>query len=192
METISMHMLSVESGVPLKLLRSGKFSSEQWRDLAASSGFLAESSIHVVSKKEITAQEINSCCNKLAQKEENLKLVIIDGFEQINRYGDPSKREEEISETLGALTCMARELSVAVVLTVSLPSRHSPPTIKDLEAYSESINKCADTVFFLHGNESTFELYVARHQGWQGNLMCPLLRNVCGKFMPYPADGLWF
>lgn len=165
-EMCSMNALSVESGVPLHILRSGGFSSTDWRKLATASGVLAESSVHMTSVTVMTVQKLMSGIRAFVQTTGNTKLVVVDGFDQMNKYSDVGKREAEFSEIVGSLKCLAAELNLALMVTVSLASRFLHPELEDLEAYSKSVYEGADTVVFLHADRTTIELHVAKHQGW--------------------------
>jgi len=165
-EMCSMNALSVESSVPLNILRSGRFSSTDWRKLAAASGVLAESSVHIMSVTVMAVHDLIAGIRGFVQTTGNIKLVVVDGFDQMNKYSDVNKREAEFSKIVGSLKCLAAELNVALIITVSLASRFQHPELEDLEAYSKSVYEGADTVVFLHADRATVELHVAKHQGW--------------------------
>jgi len=165
-EMCSMNALSVESGVSLNILRSGKFSSTDWRKLAAASGVLAESSVHIMSVTVMAVHDLIAGIRGFVQKTGNIKLVVVDGFDQMNKYSDTNKREEEFSEIIGSLKHLAEELKVVLIITFSLVSRFLHPDLEDLEAYSKSVYEGADTIVFSHVDGAITELQVAKHQKW--------------------------
>jgi len=131
-EMCSMNALSVESGVPLHVLRSGRLSGKEWRKLAAASGVLAESRVHIMSVSMMSSHDLIGAIREFVQANENMKLVIVDGFDQLNKYSDANKREEAFSEIIGKLKHLAEQLNVALVITVSLVGSFLHPDLEDL------------------------------------------------------------
>lgn len=165
-EMCSMNALSVESGVNLNVLRSGSFSASEWRKLAAASGVLAESLVHIMSVSVMSLDKLLVGVKVFVQANEEVKLVVVDGFDQLNKHSDANKREEAFAEIIGELKNLAEQLNVALIITVPLVSRFLHPELEDLEAYSKSVYEGADTIAFLHVDCSTSRLLVAKHQGW--------------------------
>jgi len=159
-QQIALRMLASEARVNMKLLRTGRFSAEDWRKLAAHSGALAESPIFVDDTPAISVLELRSKCRRLKREAGGLDLVIIDYLQLMSGRADAERREQEISEITRSLKGLAKELDVPVIalsqLNRSLESRADKrPMMSDLRE-SGAIEQDADVIMFIYRDEVYF------------------------------------
>ena len=156
-QQIALRMLASEARVNMKLLRTGRFSAEDWRKLAAHSGALAESPIFIDDTPAISVLELRSKCRRLKREADGLDLVIIDYLQLMSGRHDAERREQEISEITRSLKGLAKELNVPVIalsqLNRSLESRADKrPMMSDLRE-SGAIEQDADVIAFIYRDE---------------------------------------
>jgi len=156
-QQIAMRMLACEARVDMQHLRTGRFSAEDWRKLAAASGSLAESSIFVDDTPAISVLEIRSKCRRLKREAKQLDLVLIDYVGLMSGRADADNRAQEISEITRALKALAKELHVPVIalsqLNRSLEARADKrPIMSDLRE-SGAIEQDADVIIFIYRDE---------------------------------------
>ena len=156
-QQIAMRMLACEARVDMQHLRTGRFSAEDWRKLAAASGSLAESAIYVDDTPAISVLELRSKCRRLKREAKKLDLVVIDYLQLMSGRSDSDNRAQELSEITRALKGLAKELSVPVIalsqLNRSLESRADKrPMMADLRE-SGAIEQDADIIMFIYRDE---------------------------------------
>ncbi len=156
-QQIALRMLASEARVNMKLLRTGRFSAEDWRKLASHSGALAESPIFVDDTPAISVLELRSKCRRLKREAGGLDLVIIDYLQLMSGRADAERREQEISEITRSLKGLAKELEVPVIalsqLNRSLESRADKrPMMSDLRE-SGAIEQDSDVIMFIYRDE---------------------------------------
>jgi len=156
-QQIALRMLASEARVDMKHLRTGRFSAEDWRKLAAASGALAEADIYVDDTPAISVLELRSKCRRLKHEAKSLDLIIIDYLQLMSGRADAERREQEISEITRSLKGLAKELDVPVIalsqLNRSLEARADKrPMMSDLRE-SGAIEQDADVIMFIYRDE---------------------------------------
>lgn len=156
-QQIAMRMLACEARVDMSHLRTGRFSAEDWRKLAHSSGSLAEASIFVDDTPGISVLELRSKCRRLKREAGRLDLVLIDYVQLMSGREGSERREQEISEITRSLKGLAKELDVPVIalsqLNRSLEARADKrPMMSDLRE-SGAIEQDADVIMFIYRDE---------------------------------------
>jgi replicative DNA helicase len=156
-QQIAMRMLACEARVNMKHLRTGRFSSDDWRKLASASGRLAESSVFIDDTPSISVMEVRSKCRRLKREAKGLDLILIDYLQLMSGRSDAERREQEISEITRSLKGLAKELDVPVIvlsqLNRSLESRADKrPMMSDLRE-SGAIEQDADIIMFIYRDE---------------------------------------
>ena len=156
-QQIAMRMLACEARVDMSNLRTGRFSAEDWRKLAAASGSLAESNIFVDDTPAITVMELRSKCRRLKRENKGLDMVLIDYIQLMSGRTNSENRAQEVSEISRSLKGLAKELSVPVIalsqLNRSLEQRADKrPIMSDLRE-SGAIEQDADVIMFIYRDE---------------------------------------
>lgn len=156
-QQIAMRMLACEARVDMQNLRTGRFSSDDWRKLASASGSLAESRIFIDDTPAISVMELRSKCRRLKRENKGLDLVLIDYIQLMSGRADSENRAQEVSEISRALKGLAKELEVPVIalsqLNRSLEQRADKrPVMSDLRE-SGAIEQDADVIMFIYRDE---------------------------------------
>jgi len=156
-QQIAMRMLACEARVDMSNLRTGHFTAEDWRKLAASSGSLAESKIFIDDTPAISVMELRSKCRRLKRENKHLDLVLIDYIQLMSGRANADNRAQEVSEISRALKGLAKELNVPVIalsqLNRSLEQRADKrPVMSDLRE-SGAIEQDADVIMFIYRDE---------------------------------------
>jgi replicative DNA helicase len=200
-QQIAMRMLASEARVDMQHLRTGRFSAEDWRKLAAASGSLAESAIHVDDTPAITVLELRSKCRRLKREAKHLDLVVIDYLQLMTGRADSEHRAQELSEITRSLKGLAKELNVPVIalsqLNRSLEARADKrPMMADLRE-SGAIEQDADIIMFIYRdevynkkpeNEGLAEIIVAKQRnGPIGNIKLTFI-NRYTRFENHASD----
>ncbi|ATX79290.1 primary replicative DNA helicase [Mariprofundus aestuarium] len=156
-QQIAMRMLACEARVDMQHLRTGRFSSDDWRKLAAASGSLAESKIFIDDTPAISVMELRSKCRRLKRENKGLDMVLIDYIQLMSGRSNSENRAQEVSEISRSLKGLAKELDVAVIalsqLNRSLEQRADKrPVMSDLRE-SGAIEQDADVIMFIYRDE---------------------------------------
>lgn len=158
---LAMRLLSGETKIDQKQLRSGRLSDEQWAALTDAGLKLANAKIFFDDTHSIGPGEVRSKARKLKMTEQ-IDLIIIDYLQLMtsptgnNKF---SNREQEISRVSRALKALAKELDVPIIalsqLNRSMETRTDKiklPKLSDLRE-SGAIEQDADIVAFIHRPE---------------------------------------
>ncbi len=156
-QQIAMRMLACEARVDMSNLRTGRFSAEDWRKLAAASGALAESNVFVDDTPAISVMELRSKCRRLKRENKGLDMVLIDYIQLMSGRAGSDNRAQEVSEISRSLKGLAKELNVPVIalsqLNRSLEQRADKrPIMSDLRE-SGAIEQDADVIMFIYRDE---------------------------------------
>ncbi len=156
-QQIGMRLLAAESRVDMAKMRTGHFTKDDWRKLAAATGKLAEASIFVDDTPAISVLEVRSKCRRLKREQGKLDLVLIDYLQLMTGNTNADRKDLEISEMTRSLKGLAKELDVPIIilsqLNRSLESRSDKrPMMSDLRE-SGAIEQDADVIMFIYRDE---------------------------------------
>ena len=160
-DELSMRMLCMHSGVNWEHMRAGALRASDWRGLASSSGFLAESRIEIMHEPYMSIFEIQMACHRIVEKMKGLDLIVIDSIDLMNRYGDQEKRHREFDEIARGLTELAETFDVPVLLTVSLQTPIEGNA--DFLEWSKEIYHAADSILLLNRTDKQATLRLSKH-----------------------------
>ena len=147
------HIISMESKVDSKNIRTGNLSPAEWSNIAEGASNVGTSHIIIEDTPGISVAELRSKCRKF-KRDNNLGLIIIDYIQLMSGGGKSESRQQEVSEISRALKGVARELNVPVIalsqLSRSVESRPDKrPMLSDLRE-SGAIEQDADVVMFIY------------------------------------------
>ncbi len=120
---LSMRLLSLLSGIELKRMQTGYFGEGEWRTLAATSGMLAESTIHISYQKGLVAQNIRSACLEIKKKYHQLDLVVIDDLNLMSAPPIPDEYEQRLGEEVQNLRLLAGELGAPILALAEIAQK---------------------------------------------------------------------
>ncbi|MEG2246751.1 MAG: replicative DNA helicase [Peptostreptococcaceae bacterium] len=149
-------MLSAQSNVELKKLKTGKLGENDWPRIIDAMAVLSNAKIHIDDTPGIKISELRSKCRKL-KIEQGLDLILIDYLQLMEGEGNNESRQQEISKISRSLKIIAKELNCPVVALSQLsraPEQRADhrPMLSDLRE-SGAIEQDADIVMFLYRDE---------------------------------------
>ncbi|RDY23452.1 replicative DNA helicase [Romboutsia maritimum] len=155
-EQLVQRMLSSQSHVELKKIKTGTLDENDWPRIIDAMAVLSNSNIHIDDTPGIKISELRSKCRKL-KIEKGLDLVLIDYLQLMEGEGNNESRQQEIAKISRSLKILAKELNCPVVALSQLsraPEQRADhrPMLSDLRE-SGSIEQDADIVMFLYRDE---------------------------------------
>ncbi len=177
-DQLTMRMISSESRIDSRKLRTGDIEQEDWDRLAKATARLSDAPIYINDTQGITPYEVATICKRMDQQFENgVSLVIVDYLQLMRSNRACVSREQEIAEISRALKGLAKDLNVPVValsqLNRALENRKDKrPILSDLRD-SGSIEQDADIILFIYrdevyndnsDNKGIAEIIIAKHR----------------------------
>ncbi len=150
---LTRRLVSMLSKVPNSVLKKGKISPTDYRDLADACDMLYSMPIFIDDNSDLSPLEMRGKCRRL-KAEHGLSLVMIDYLQLMRGSRRTENRVQEISEIARACKSMAKELEVPVFalsqLSRAVESRDDKrPQLSDIRE-SGSIEAEADLVMMLY------------------------------------------
>ena len=149
-------MLSSQSHVELKKIKTGTLDENDWPRIIDAMAVLSNVNIYIDDTPGIKISELRSKCRKL-KIEKGLDLILIDYLQLMEGEGYNESRQQEIAKISRSLKIIAKELNCPVVALSQLsraPEQRADhrPMLSDLRE-SGSIEQDADIVMFLYRDE---------------------------------------
>ena len=151
-------LLSLESNVDSKNIRTGNLSDDEWTKLLEASGTVGSSNLIIDATPGISIAEMRSKCRKYSM-ENKLELIIIDYLQLMSGSAKSASggRQQEISEISRSLKALAREINVPVIalsqLSRAVEQRDNKrPILSDLRE-SGAIEQDADVCMFIYRDD---------------------------------------
>jgi replicative DNA helicase len=157
-DQLATRILAEQSGISGELLRMGKISQQDFRNLARASAELETLPLFIDDTPGLTIAALRTRARRLKRRHD-IGLVIVDYLQllQGSGRGGDGNRVQEISEISRGLKTLAKELNVPVIalsqLSRAVESREDKrPQLSDLRE-SGSIEQDADIVLFVFREE---------------------------------------
>jgi replicative DNA helicase len=154
-DQLATRILAEQSGISSELLRMGKISKEDFRELSRASRELLELPLFIDDTPALTIAALRTRARRL-QRQKGIGLIIVDYLQLLQGSGRGSNdnRVNEISEISRGLKTLAKELAVPVIalsqLSRAVEQREDKrPMLSDLRE-SGSIEQDADMVWFIY------------------------------------------
>jgi replicative DNA helicase len=150
---IMMRLFSAEASVPLRNMRSGHMTDQDWTRMARRSGELAEAPLYIDDSPNLTMMEIRAKARRLRQRHD-LQMIVIDYLQLMTSGKRVESRQQEVSEFSRAIKLLAKELDLPVIALSQLnrgPEQRTDkkPMLSDLRE-SGSIEQDSDLVLLVH------------------------------------------
>jgi replicative DNA helicase len=184
-DQLATRILAEQSGISSELLRMGKISKEDFRELSRASRELQELPLFIDDTPALTIAALRTRARRL-QRQKGIGLIIVDYLQLLQGSGRANdNRVNEISEISRGLKTLAKELSVPVIalsqLSRAVEQREDKrPMLSDLRE-SGSIEQDADMVWFVYredyyeaskqpdpGNEAAYDAWRAKMEQIHG------------------------
>ncbi|MCL5947677.1 MAG: replicative DNA helicase [Actinobacteria bacterium] len=174
---LSQRIISSESQVDVKHLRSGHLSQSDWAKIWGAINKLDDAPIFIDDNPNLTVMDIRAKSRRLMSSNRGLGLIVVDYMQLMTGRHNAENRQVEVSEISRGLKILARELHVPVLalsqLSRNLEMRQDKrPMLADLRE-SGSIEQDADVVLFIYRDEiynqdspdrGTAEVIIAKHR----------------------------
>ncbi|MHB1484594.1 MAG: replicative DNA helicase [Saccharofermentanales bacterium] len=152
-EEVGNRMLSAQSLVNSRSLRSGELRQDDWDKISKALPVLYNTEVYIDDRSGTNAIEMMSKCRQL-KLEGRLGLIVIDYLQLMSSNGRSESRQQEISEITRSLKIMAKDLHVPIILLSQLSRacearNDKRPMLSDLRD-SGAIEQDADVVMFLY------------------------------------------
>ncbi len=164
-DQLATRILAEQSGISSELLRMGKISQQDFRNLARAAGELESLPFYIDDTPGLTIAALRTRARRL-KRQKGIGLVVVDYLQLLQGTGRNSNdnRVQEISEISRGLKTLAKELGVPVIAAAQLSRaveqrEDKRPQLSDLRE-SGSIEQDADIVMFVYREE----YYVAARQ----------------------------
>jgi replicative DNA helicase len=167
-DQLATRILAEQSGISSELLRMGKISREDFRELSRASRELQELPLFIDDTPALTIAALRTRARRL-QRRHGIGLIVVDYLQLLQGSGRSNdNRVNEISEISRGLKTLAKELSVPVIalsqLSRAVEQREDKrPMLSDLRE-SGSIEQDADMVWFVY-REDYYELMKKPDEG---------------------------
>jgi replicative DNA helicase len=139
------------------MLRTGRLTKDQWKELIQAFGKLATAPVFIDDSAGLTVLEMRAKSRRL-KLEQGLDLVVIDYMQLVRSRGRFENRNQEMSEISRSLKELAKELNLPVIALSQLSrapeqrGERGRPQLSDLRE-SGAIEQDADVVLFLYREE---------------------------------------
>lgn len=156
-ESLAIRMLSSLGRIDQTKLRTGKLTDDDWPRLTSAVSMLAEAPLFIDDTPSLTPAEIRAKVRRIARKEGELGLIVVDYLQLMQVPGIKDNRTLEISEISRSLKVLAKEAKVPVIagsqLNRGLEQRQDKrPMMSDLRE-SGAIEQDADLIGFIYRDE---------------------------------------
>ncbi len=118
-EQIAMRLLSLESRIPLKKLRSGFLSEDELIKLTKVASDISASPIYIDDTASLSILELKAKARRL-KREKDIKLIIIDYLQLMRSSRRVESRQQEVAEISRGLKALAKELNIPVIALAQL------------------------------------------------------------------------
>ncbi len=153
-DQLATRILAEQSGISAELLRMGKISKDDFRELSRASRELEELPLFIDDTPALTIAALRTRARRL-QRRHGIGLIVVDYLQLLQGSGRSSdNRVNEISEISRGLKTLAKELNVPVIALAQLSRAveqrdDKRPLLSDLRE-SGSIEQDADMVWFIY------------------------------------------
>ncbi len=161
-EQLVSRMLSSESLIDSKNMRTGKLDKDDWTKLAEASSVLSKTNIYISPNPNITPNAMKSMLRRLG----NVGLVVIDYLQLMHPDVSTNNQVQDVASITRAIKLMAKEFEIPIILCSQLSratdkrsGKERQPMLSDLRD-SGSIEQDADIVLFIYRSD-----YYERKEG---------------------------
>jgi replicative DNA helicase len=157
-DQLLLRILSSISAVPQNRLRDSRYlKSEEWIELTKASAKIYDAPLYIDDTAGISPMEIRAKLRRLALRERDLALVVVDYLQLMKIKTRIDSREQEISEISRSMKAIAKEFKIPVIalsqLNRNVEARGDKrPMMSELRE-SGAIEQDADIIFMIYRDE---------------------------------------
>jgi len=155
-EQLMLRLLSIQTSIPLQMLRTGNMENAQWSSLNGAIDKMNSAKLFVDDQGSININQLRSKMRKLKNQHPEIEIAVID-YLQIMQGVGTQDRHLQVSEISRGLKMLARELEIPIValsqLNRGVESRNDKrPMLSDIRE-SGSIEQDADIILFVYRDD---------------------------------------
>jgi replicative DNA helicase len=204
-EQIIQRLISIESGVNLKNLRSAYLDDADWMHIYNAAEKMREGQcpLYVDDSPALSPLELSARARRL-KAEHDIGLIVVD-YLQLMRVKEErvNSQEQEIAIISGSLKALAKELNVPIIALSQLNRQLEQralndrrPKLSDLR-YSGAIEQDADVIMFIYreelysndiSKENIAEVIVAKHRNGPCGAVELFFKKECTRFLNLRQD----
>ncbi|GIV45340.1 MAG: replicative DNA helicase [Ignavibacterium sp.] len=152
-EQIVIRLISMESKIDVRKIRTGRFSKEEEPKITKAIRSLGNLKIFIDDTPAISLHELRAKARRMISENE-VRIIFVDYLQLMQGPADAESREREISYISRGLKALAKELDIPIVALAQLNRQveirqTKRPMLSDLRE-SGAIEQDADIVCFLH------------------------------------------
>lgn len=153
-ENLIFRLLSSESRIDGKRIKSGLIKEDEWLKLTTAVSRFTEAQFFIDASPGMTILELRAKARGM-KKRYDIGVIFVDYLQLIKGPSGTQTREQEVSAISRALKSIAMELNIPVIALSQLSrqstrrGKNSRPVLSDLRE-SGAIEQDADTVMFIH------------------------------------------
>ncbi len=195
-DALMMRLLSSVGKVPLKNIRNGQLTSDDWDRLTRAIAKLKGNKLFIDDTPGLTPTDIRARVRRLAREEGvNPSLVMVDYLQLMTTAGPSENRVQEISEISRSLKQIAREFDCPLLALSQLnrlveqrPNKR--PNNSDLRE-SGAIEQDADVILFIYRDEcynedspdkGTAEIKIGKQRNGETGVVCLQFEGAFTRF----------
>lgn len=200
-EQLLTRMLSSIGSVPMKAIRSGAVSDDDWVRITGATTQLSEAKIFIDETPGLSPMELRTRARRV-KREHGLGLVVVDYLQLMQVPGNKENRATEISEISRGLKALAKELSVPVIALSQLnrgveQRENKKPVMSDLRE-SGAIEQDADMILLIYREEvydknttkkGIAEIDLAKHRNGEIGTFLLTFQGLYSRFVNYAPDS---
>jgi replicative DNA helicase len=193
-EQVAERLISQETGIDSKRLRTGKLDQTEWPLFTHSIEVLSDTHIYFDDTPAITPLQMRTKCRRL-HMEFGIDLIIVDYLQLMGGDTRNDNRVQEVSHISRNLKVLARELNVPVLTAAQLSRAveqriDKRPVLSDLRE-SGSLEQDADIVMFIYrpdqyekdtDKQNIAEIIIAKHRNGPVGSVELIFRSALAKF----------
>jgi len=193
---IIQRMVATETGINLKMLRTGKIHNGDWQKFIDATARIADFQIFIDDTSALTPAQIRQRVQRW-KHQHGIDLLIVDYLQKMGSGSAfrPDNRVQEVSYFARSLKDMAKDFNIPVLSAAQLSRaveqrQDKRPVLSDLRDSGE-IEQEADIVMFLYRDEeynpntqfpNQAEIHVAKHRNGPTGTITLYFDKACTKF----------
>ena len=157
-EMVVLRMLCSQAKVPMRKVRAGRLSDQDYERMSRMAGILSQVPVYVDDTPGLSLLELRAKARRLKIEQPDLALIVVDYLQLMEVRRRIESRQQEIAEISRGLKGVARELQVPVIavsqLSRAVEQRHGEhrPQLSDLRD-SGAIEQDGDLIVFIYRKE---------------------------------------
>ncbi|NPA13436.1 MAG: replicative DNA helicase [Aquificae bacterium] len=118
-EQIAMRLLSLQTGIRLKDIRSGFLSQDKLEKITETARELSNAPIYIDDTPSLSILDLRAKARRL-KRERDIQLIVVDYLQLMRSHRRTENRQQEVAEISRGLKALAKELNIPVISLAQL------------------------------------------------------------------------